>query len=147
MSATRQRSHAGGCEAWSALAACAFADSGPNLRAQAGHQIHEFGEAGGDHAGVVYCHRMFRRQAHDQEAHGDAVVEMGLDRLAARIAEALAAGDAAHGERGLAFGEIDAVEFEAARDTARRSDSLTRSSSRPVMMVVPSAKEAATART
>ena len=34
---------------------------------------------------------MFGRQPHDQEAHGDAVVEMGLHRLAPGIAEALVA--------------------------------------------------------
>ena len=48
-------------------------------RAEALHQRAEIREAGGDHRRVVDRHRLQRRQPHDQEAHGDAMVEMSGD--------------------------------------------------------------------
>ncbi len=53
---------------------------------EARHQPFEFRKARRDHGRVVDRHRLFRRETHDEEAHGDAVVEMGLDRPAAEAA-------------------------------------------------------------
>ena len=47
------------------------------------HHVHEAGEAGGDHAGLVDPHRLARGQTQDQVAHGDAMVAVGLDQRAA----------------------------------------------------------------
>src|SRR5512139_37676 len=78
-----------------------------DLRAKRLHQTHEFGKGGGDHVGVVYRHRILGCQSHDEEAHGNPVVEMSLHRRVLRhTAKPLAAGHAAHGKRSLAFGTV-----------------------------------------
>jgi len=85
-------------------------------RAEPRHQVHEFRETRGDHRRVVDGHGVLGGEAQDEEAHGDAVVEMGLHLAARSIAEALAAGAAAHDQRGFALVAIDAVELEAVGD-------------------------------
>ena len=54
-----------------------------NNRAEAAHQVLIFGEAGGDHGDVIHRDRLLRRQAHGEEAHGDAVIHVGGDGAAA----------------------------------------------------------------
>ena len=92
---------------------------------------------------VVDGDRLLRGEAEDQEAHGDAVVEMGLDRAAA--------GDL---RRRRGRGATPALPrprrrwpLRPAATAAMRSDSLTRSSPMPSISVSPSAKAAATAST
>ncbi len=47
------------------------------------HEPPEFREARRDHLRVVNGDRAFRREPHGQKRHGDAVIEMCLDRTAA----------------------------------------------------------------
>ena len=81
-------------------------------------------------------------KAHDEERHGDAVVEMGRDRAAAPDPCRRAVNDQV-----VAFDlESTPASARPAATAARRSDSFTRSSCSPCIRVVPSAKAAATAR-
>ena len=60
----------------------------PDRGAQPAHQRDEGREARRDHGAVIDGHRLLRGKAHDEEGHGDAVVEMGRDRAAAPHAPA-----------------------------------------------------------
>ncbi len=62
-----------------------------------------------------------------KEAHGDAVVEMGLHLAARDIAQALAAGGRPHSDqRGLALVAIHPVELQAVRNGGQTVDLLDR---------------------
>ena len=91
------------------------------------HQRDEGREARLDHGAVVDGHRVAGGEPHDEERHGDAVVEMGRDRAAARDRAA----EPVHDE----IVALDRVGTPACASppatAARRSDSFTRSSCRP----------------
>ena len=87
--------------------------------------------------------RLFAREPHDQERHGDAVIHVGRDRAAA---ERPAPCRARSGRRRRSRPRPRSPRSPSAT-AASRSDSFTRSSLSPRMTVVPSAKLAATAST
>ena len=82
-------------------------DAPGNSRSEPGHHLEEARETRRDHRAVIDRDRAARGEAHDQEAHGDAVVEMGRDRAAAR---------------GLALAALDdeIVALDRVRDAAGR---------------------------
>ena len=84
---------------------------------------------------VVDGHRPFGGEAEHEEGHGDAVVEMGGDEPSAAAAPCRRA---CRAPRPSSPSDSDAVRLSPRATAARRSLSLTRSSSRPCISVSPS---------
>jgi hypothetical protein len=66
---------------WLFLRALAVPD--PDRRAQSCHHIKKIRKAGSDHGGIVGCDHVLDGKPHDEEAHGDAIIEMDFATITA----------------------------------------------------------------
>src|SRR4051794_29735457 len=105
------------------------------FRTQAAQHRQETREAGNDEGGIIDLDRLVRCEPRDQRRHRDPMIHMGGNQAAAwNVPETLDDQD-----RHPSISTVTPLARSMAAVASSRSDSLTRSSCRPRMTVVPSA--------